>query len=93
MKKLIAISSCVGVLALAANGQILLSGGLTYSQNFDSLASAPVSSNSTWTDNVTLLGWYASRAYTSGTTSAFGPYAYTSYRISAGEVNNGLLYS
>ena len=95
MKKLIAISSCVGVLALAANGQVLLSGGLTYSQNFDSLSNSPAASSGTWTDNATpgLVGWYASRAYVSGTTSAFGPFAFTTYRVGDGSSNNGSIWS
>src|SRR5215471_8560928 len=95
MKKLIAVIGFAGVLALAANGQVLLSGGLTYSQNFDSLSNAPLNSNYTWTDNATpgLVGWYASRAFTGGTTSAFGPFAYTSYRVGDGTANNGLLWS
>src|SRR5262245_6389441 len=95
MKKLIAICSCVGVLALAANGQVLLSGGLTYSQNFDSLSNTPAASSGTWTDNATpgLVGWYASRAFVSGTTSPFGPFAYTTYRVGDGSANNGSIWS
>jgi hypothetical protein len=78
-----------------ANAQVLLSGGLTYSQNFDSLSNSPANSNPTWTDNATvgLVGWYASRAFTAGTTSTYGPYAYTSYRVSDGTTTSGLLYS
>jgi len=38
-------------------------------------------------------GWYASRAFVSGTTSAFGPFAYTAYRIGDGSANNGTLWS
>src|SRR5437870_3534551 len=91
--------SACGLLAfaLSAQSQVLLSGGLTYTQNFDSLSNAPngTVANFTWTDNATpgLTGWYASRAFTAGTTSAFGPYAYTSYRMDGGAANNGLLYS
>ena len=92
MKKVL-FSLSVLSLAVAANAQVLLSGGLTYSQNFDTLASSPVASNPVWSDNTTLPGWYASRAYTAGTTSAYGPYAYTSYRIDAGTSTSGLLYS
>src|SRR5215813_3824574 len=95
MKKLIAISSCVGFLALAAKGQVLLSGGLSYSQNFDSLSNTPAASSGTWTDNSTpgLTGWFASRAFTAGTTSAFGPFAYTTYRVGDGSANNGSIWS
>jgi len=95
MKKLIAVIGFVGVLALAANAQVLLSGGLTYSQNFDSLSNTPAASSGTWTDNATpgLVGWYASRAFVSGTTSAFGPFAYTAYRVGDGSANNGSIWS
>jgi hypothetical protein len=95
MKKFFTIFGSVGFLALAANGQVLLSGGLTYSQNFDSLSNSPAAGSSTWTDNATpgLTGWYASRAYVSGTTSAYGPFAYTAYRIGDGSANNGTIWS
>ncbi len=93
MKKvLLAIAAC-SLSVLTGNSQILLSGGLTYSQNFDSLSNAPINTNPTWTDNTTLPGWYASRAFTGGTTTALGPYAYTSYRVDAGTATSGLLYS
>jgi hypothetical protein len=73
--------------------QILLSGGLTYSQNFDSLASSTTTTTAPWVDNTTLSGWYASRAFTGGTSTALGPYAYSSYRVSGGENNTGRIYS
>ena len=94
MKKLFALS-CIALISFAAQAQVLLSGGLTYTQNFDSMSNAPSSSTYTWTDNATpgLEGWYASRAYVSGTTSAFGPFAWPSYRVSDGSLNNGGLYS
>lgn len=95
MKKiLLAITAC-SLSVLTGNSQVLLSGGLTYSQNFDSLSNAPAASNQTWTDNATpgLTGWYASRAFTAGTTSVYGPYAYGSYRVDSGTANNGLLFS
>jgi hypothetical protein len=77
----------VGLLTLgySANAQVLLSGGLTYSQNFDSLDSTTTTTTVPWTDNVTLLGWYGSRA-------VGGP-AYTSYRVSGGESTSGWIYS
>src|SRR5438874_13263446 len=95
MKKIIAISSFVGAMALAANGQVLLSGGLSYAQNFDSLSNSPAASSGTWTDNATpgLVGWYASRAYVSSTTSAYGPFAYPTYRVGDGSANNGTIWS
>ena len=92
MKKLIVLS-ILAVSAVAANAQVLLSGGLSYSQNFDTLASATVGTTATWTDNSTLAGWYASRAVTATTTSAYGPYAYAAYRIDAGTSTGGTLYS
>lgn len=93
MKKILLAIAASSLSILSGNSQILLSGGLTYSQNFDSLASAAVGSNPLWADNTTLSGWYASRAFTSGTTSTYGPYAYASYRIDAGTSTGGLLYS
>lgn len=67
-----------------ASAQILMSGG-AYSQNFDSLAS---SGSPSWTDNVTLSGWYISKA---GGTSGNGPV--TSYTAGTGSSGTGALYS
>jgi uncharacterized protein len=92
MKKIFTLLS-LGLVTLTAPAQVLLSGGLTYSQNFDSLASATVGTTATWADNTTLTGWYASRAYTGGTATAYGPYAYSAYRIDAGTSTGGSLYS
>lgn len=92
MKRILAFAGAFAIVS-ASHAQILLSGGLTYSQNFDSLASSTTTTTVPWADNTTLPGWYASRAYTAGTTSAYGPYAYTSYRVSGGELNTGWLYS
>src|SRR5947208_3074851 len=90
MKKIFAVLGSVTFLGFAAQGQILMSGGLTYSQNFDSLSNSPVGSNYSWVDGATpgVEGWYASRAFTGGTTSAFGPFAYTTYRVDSGTANN-----
>ena len=93
MKKLLLALAVSSLSVLSGSSQILLSGGLTYSQNFDTLGSAPINTNPTWTDNTTLPGWYASRAFTGGTATPLGPYAYTSYRIDAGTATSGLLYS
>ncbi len=48
-----------GALAVAANAQVSLktTGTNVYTQSFDSLAA---SGNRTWTDNTTLVGWFAS---------------------------------
>jgi len=86
MKKLFATFLVVGAFATASNGQILLSSGLTYSQNFDSLASSAVTTVP-WTDNSTLLGWYASKGLPTPTV------AIPSYRVSGGEANNGSVWS
>jgi hypothetical protein len=82
-------------LVLSADAQILLSGGLAYSQNFNSLSNTPAGTTYTWTDNATLgvEGWYASRSYSAGTTGPFGPFAYTGYRVGDGSANNGTLWS
>lgn len=95
MKKLLFVFSLGAISAITANAQVLLSGGLTYSQNFDSLSNTPAASSGTWTDNATpgVEGWYASRAFVSGTTSAFGPFAYTAYRVGDGSANNGSVWS
>src|SRR5512137_244910 len=95
MKKIITIIGAVGLLSLAAQAQVLLSSGLTYSQNFDSLASTSGTSTTLpWADNSTLLGWYASRAQTANTTAGgtYGPYPYTSYRVGVGSANNGWIW-
>ena len=93
MKKIILIVGAVATTAITASAQVLLSGGLTYNQNFDSLPNTPVNGTTTWTDNSTLLGWYSSRAFTAGTTSAYGPYAYPSVRVGDGTTTSGWLYS
>src|SRR5215510_3751296 len=95
MKKLFAAVILAGAFATVSNGQVLLSGGLTYSQNFDSLVNTPEAGSGPWTDNSTpgLTGWFASRSFTGGTTSAFGPFAYTTYRVGNGSANNGSIWS
>jgi uncharacterized protein len=94
MKKIL-VSLTVLSLTIATNAQVLLSGGITYSQNFDSLSNTPAGTTYTWTDNTTpgVEGWYASRAYVSGTTSAYGPFAYPTYRVGDGSANNGAVWS
>jgi hypothetical protein len=92
MKKLLAIIGVVAIISMSAQAQVLLSSGYTYTQNFNSLAST--GSSGSWTDNTTLLGWYASKAYsTSATPQVYGPYLYTSYRVDSGGNNSGNLYS
>jgi uncharacterized protein len=91
MKRILALVASVVVVSVTAQAQVLLSGGLSYSQNFDSLAST--GSSGTWSDNTTLLGWYASKAYSTSTTpQTYGPYAYTSYRVDSGGNNSGNLF-
>lgn len=52
-----AACACLALLASNSNAQVLLSGG-AYSQNFNTLPSAVISSNS-WVNGTTLAGWYA----------------------------------
>ena len=78
----LAITSC---LTLAAQAQVNLP-TLSYSQNFDALGSV----SATWTDNLTLPGWYASVSNTSGTV---GPYT-TAYTVgSGGGTSSSTLYA
>src|ERR1035437_2120386 len=56
-------------LAGPVSGQILMSGG-TYAQNFDALASSGTANG--WTNNLTLPGWYASKASADSTTFSAG---------------------
>jgi uncharacterized protein len=92
MKKISAVIGAVVIISLSAQAQVLLSSGLTYSQNFDSLASS--GSSGSWSDNTTLPGWYASKAYSTSTTpQVYGPYMYASYRVDSGANNSGNLFS
>jgi len=95
MKTLLSVLSLGVFSVVASNAQILLSGGLTYSQNFDSLANTPAAGSGTWTDNATpgVEGWYASRAFSANTSGGFGPFAYSTYRIGDGSANNGTIWS
>lgn len=94
MKRLFSVVALGAFSLLATNAQILLSGGLTYSQNFDSMSNTPAASSGTFTDNTTpgLEGWYASRAHTSST-GVLGPYTYATYRVGDGSANNGSIWS
>jgi hypothetical protein len=89
MKRLIGIFCGILAVSVTAQAQVLLSGGLNYSQNFDSLPSTGASG--AWTDNTTLAGWYASRATTSSTVS-YGPNSYTVFRVDSGANNSGSLF-
>ena len=91
MKRIIAIIGVVGIVSLAAQAQVLLSSGLTYSQNFDTLATSSAGGAPSWTDNSTLLGWYARRAATTST-GPYGSFTYASLRLSNGSENNGWVY-
>lgn len=82
MRRVSAIIGLAAVTALAAHGQVLLSKGTSYTQNFDALASS--GSSAPWTDNVTLPGWYAA-------SQAMGNYG--SCRVGGGENKNTGLYS
>jgi len=65
MKRTFAILGAPSLLALSAQCQFLLSGGLNYSQNFDSLAKSSTGTRCLGTDNLTPPGWFASRAHVS----------------------------
>ncbi len=70
-----------------ASAQVLVSGG-TYSQNFDSLT---VSGAANWTNNLTLPGWYGSKASAdatnftlgAGTSTAGGIYSFATNGINS----------
>ena len=84
MKKLLFALSLGTLSVLSANAQILLSGGLSYSQNFDT-ALPSTGTSGVWTDNTTPLpGWYAARATTGQ--------AYTVFRIDNGANNSGSIF-
>src|SRR5512144_2038822 len=73
-------------LAGSASAQISISSlpAGTYSQNFNSLASAATGA---WTDNSTLPGWYAAKK-NNGT-----PNSFTAYTATTGTGTAGALYS
>lgn len=75
MKRLLSITTLALVAASAAFGQIVYSGG-TYTQDFNTLSSSGTAN--TWTNDVTIDGWFA----TQGT-----------YRAAAGNETNGAMYS
>jgi hypothetical protein len=84
MKKVVLSAVLISAFAFSTQAQILLSGGLSYSQNFDSLPSTGTSG--TWTDNSVLPGWYAAKV------PGGVPTAYTVFRIDAGGNNSGSLF-
>jgi len=81
----VGLTIAASLLAGSVSGQVLMSGG-TYSQDFDTLASS--GTGNTWTDNVTLPGWYAS---TNAGGGKFGSVA--SYNAGTGSSTAGALYS
>jgi endonuclease/exonuclease/phosphatase family metal-dependent hydrolase len=82
MKSFHAILATAVLLVDSAAAQISMSAG-TYHQDFDSLAGS--GSANMWTDNSTLVGWYASKSASSNTI--------TNYIANAGSLNTGSLYS
>ncbi len=78
MKKLLLTITALSALTIGAHAQILYTSG-NYTQNFDTLATT--GNTNVWTDNVTLLGWYAA--------GTFGG----NYTGSTGSSNAGDLYS
>ena len=90
-KSVISVSICLLILAgttlnPSAFAQVLFSSG-SYSQNFDTLDNTGTSSP--WTDNTTLLGWYAWK--TNNTT--VGPTTVSTYVPNDGASTAGALYS
>ncbi|HEX4342117.1 MAG TPA: PEP-CTERM sorting domain-containing protein [Verrucomicrobiae bacterium] len=84
MKKVVLSAVLISTFAFSTQAQILLSGGLSYSQSFDSLPSTGTSG--TWTDNSTLPGWYASKI------PGGVPTTYSVFRIDNGANNSGSLF-
>ncbi len=79
-------------LAASAQAQVSYTGGV-YSQNFDSLLGTTNNTlNSTWTDNVTLPGWYSNKTTFSVTDGTVGGTAATFDSTSA-TVNNVGMFS
>lgn len=83
-RPLLAALLCVAGGAVQAQSSISV--GSPYTQNFDALANTGTAN--TWSDNSTLLGWYAAQA---GGTGTAGPM--TTYRASIGSDTAGAIYS
>jgi hypothetical protein len=79
---LVSVSIALALGGMNASGQIAIGLG-NYSQAFNTLASSGTAN--TWTDNLTLPGWYASQGATST--------GITTYRSSAGSDSAGAIYS
>ncbi|MCW3052704.1 MAG: hypothetical protein JWN14_1874, partial [Chthonomonadales bacterium] len=66
MKSVLRTAAAIAILSLGvveANAQVLYStAGGNYSQNFDTLLTTPENTDTPWTDNSTLTGWYSTRA-------------------------------
>lgn len=89
MKKTLLLVLGGSLLAVTVHAQVLLSGGLTYAQNFDTLSNTlPVAATTIpWSDNTTLPGWYATRGLPAPQA------AWTSYRVDSGDNNSGGIHS
>ncbi len=85
MKRIILTTTLALVVVLnnSTQGQITYTGG-TYTQDFNTLASS--GSGNTWTNNVTLPGWYLFRQPSPGT-------ALSAYDASNGSSTTGTFYS
>jgi len=86
MKPTLATLTLIVAASFTAHGQILLSSGTSYQQDFNTLA-APPKTNATWADNKTLPGWYAARE-----TGTNAPH-FRSYRVGSGDIKKGWIYS
>jgi len=89
MKSVLLTAAGLAILSmgdLGAHAQVLYStAGGNYGQNFDTLLTSPEGTDTTWTDNTTLTGWYA----TKGTPAV----TQTAYRPGTGSSNTGALYA
>jgi hypothetical protein len=84
----LSILAALGLLGTVAHAQIsLTSSAPVYTQNFDSLANAPLNTDVTWTDNTTITGLYAAKS--AGT----GFPVVSAYRPGNGGSNSGQIYS
>jgi hypothetical protein len=84
IKNLLCIAALAALIAQPVTAQVLLStNGTTYTQDFNSLASAGTSIP--WSDSSTLPGWYAAR-------QSGGP-VWVNYVVGTGTANSGAIYS
>jgi uncharacterized protein len=82
------LATAVLLVGASAHAQITLATGTpTYTQNFNSLANAPLNTDTPWTDNSTIAGLYAAKS------AGAGFPVVAAYRPGNGGSNSGQLYS